>query len=64
MLIIGDVAWLLVIPAAFLVRNAPAQVGGFQLGNRVVEQPVLFVEQRAVAFPRRVIPPVRKRQPV
>src|SRR6266566_2086136 len=42
----------------------PAEVGRFEPGNRVVEEPVLFVEQRAVAFPRCAVGRVWKLEPV
>ena len=45
MLIIGDVAWLLVIPAAFLVRNAPAQVGATATTLASAEDSPLTVAQ-------------------
>jgi MFS family permease len=36
MLIVGDLAWLVIIPAAFLIRNAPADVGATAMGARPV----------------------------
>jgi predicted MFS family arabinose efflux permease len=33
MLILGDLAWLVVIPAALLIRNAPGDVGAVALGG-------------------------------
>ena len=34
MLVIGDLVWLVIIPAAFLVRNPPTPAGGRRAGGR------------------------------
>src|SRR5437667_8544315 len=39
MLLLGDLAWLVVIPVALLIRNAPGDVGTVALGGRSAPQP-------------------------
>src|SRR5206468_3171364 len=38
MLLLGDLAWLVVIPVALLIRNAPGDVGTVALGGRSAPQ--------------------------
>src|SRR5436309_16035573 len=54
---------LLLYPPA-RVPAAAAQVGGFESGDRRVQEAVLFIEQLAIPFPRRVIGTVGTREPV
>jgi MFS family permease len=37
MLVLGDLAWLVVIPASFLIRNSPQDVGAVAMGQRSVD---------------------------
>src|SRR5205814_8830988 len=38
MLVLGDLAWLVVIPAALLIRNAPSEMGAVALGGGAAPQ--------------------------
>src|SRR5207245_223313 len=38
MLLLGDLAWLVVIPVALLIRNAPSDMGAVALGGRSAPQ--------------------------
>ncbi len=38
MLVLGDLAWLVIIPTALLIRNAPAEMGAVALGGAAAPQ--------------------------
>jgi MFS family permease len=47
MIVLGDICWLVVIPAALLIRNAPSEVGAIAMGGAVSGDERQFTARQA-----------------
>jgi MFS family permease len=52
MIVIGDLCWLIVIPAALLIRNAPGDMGATAMGGAAGRDPRAFTAREAFASPQ------------
>jgi sugar phosphate permease len=52
MLVLGDLAWLVIIPAAFLIRNAPGDIGATALGGARYPGERDFATSQVLAAPQ------------
>jgi MFS family permease len=52
MIVIGDLCWLIVIPAALLIRNAPGDVGAVAMGGAAIREVRDYTAREAFASPQ------------
>jgi MFS family permease len=52
MLVLGDLAWLVVIPAGLLIRNAPGDMGAVAMGGAAATDERQFTAREAFASPQ------------
>jgi MFS family permease len=52
MLVLGDISWLVVIPAALLIRNAPGEMGAVAMGGAATRGERQFTAREAFASPQ------------
>lgn len=52
MIVLGDLAWLVVIPAGLLIRNAPGDMGAVAMGGAAAHDERQFTAREAFASPQ------------